>query len=609
MYTFIALLIIYVAALIAVGWHFAKKQRTMTDFWIAGREIGAGNIGMSAAASWLTAGALFLVTGMFLFIGTGSIWIFVAPNIIALAAIALFVPRIKRLPSLTQPELIELRYGPLLRAPIAIAITIVMILFAVTDFKGFGYVLSVFYGIPQIYAVLIMVVAISLYVTLGGLRAVIWTDAIQFVFLAALAILIGAAALYIPAQTTGVAVSDLFTGMDAGFWDIFALGGIVGVFIMMIAMLPGWITEQDPWQRVWAARDVKSARYGMMLGSVLIAAVFFACFLAAIGLNAMYQVPADLHGAEQLYLIFIQDTFPPVAIAVIAIGFAAAAMSCADTFATSGASCISRDIYQRFVKPDATMKEMRIVNRALIVVMLVISAAISMHVETILDAVIMATVIGTSSYFFPIMGALFWRRATTKGALAGLVIGGTTQIGLIIAEATYLGNLADISPFLIEHGVLIAVSLSAFSFIGVSLATKRPDDRNLAPFFPDVAERFVRKGAASVDRGDPLYARFRRDVEKQVSGERVHLSAVVKTKHVFDWGELILKLADTRAWIAPSGVEVAYRMSSTDMLACPRIVHGGEDQVWIFAEPPADQEDEILIEMFAARQEIRRILA
>ncbi|MCK4811559.1 MAG: sodium:solute symporter family protein, partial [Methanosarcinales archaeon] len=178
MQTFLILLILYIAILIAIGWHFAKKQRTMTDFWIAGREIGTINIGMSAAASWLTAGALFGVTGLFLSIGLGSVWIFVAPNIIALALIAVLVPRIKRLPSLTQPELIEIRYGPVLRAPIAIAITIVMILFAVADFKGFGYVLEVFYGIDPIYSAAIMVVAISLYVTLGGLRAVIWTDTV-----------------------------------------------------------------------------------------------------------------------------------------------------------------------------------------------------------------------------------------------------------------------------------------------------------------------------------------------------------------------------------------------------------------------------------------------
>jgi len=618
MYTFIILLILYIAVMAAIGWHFAKKQRSMTDFWIAGREIGAGNVGMSAAASWLTAGALFGVTGMFLTIGVGSIWIFVVPNILALAAIALLVPRIRRLPALTQPELIELRYGPLLRVPIAIAITIVMILFAVTDFKGFSYVLNVFYGIDPIYSVSIMVLAISIYVTLGGMRAVIRTDAIQFTFLALLAILIGAMALYMPTQGmgagaegvagagAGMSLSSLFAGMDPNFWNLFALGGVTGVFIMQIAMLPGWITEQDPWQRVWAARDVKSARYGMLLGAFLLAIVFGACFLAAVGLNAMYQIPADPMAVEQLYLTFIQDTFPSVAIAAIAIGFAAASMSCADTFATSGASCISRDIYQRFIKQDATMGEMRTINRVLIVAMLIISAAISMRVETVMDAVIMATVIGTASYFFPIMGALFWRRATAEGALAGLVIGGTTQIALIIAEAAYFGKFDDISPLLIEHGVLIGVSLSAISFVGVSLATPKSDDHNLAPFFSDVAERFLQR--ATVDRNDPAYTRFVDTIEERVSGERVHLSSVVKTKKTFDWSTLVSKLTDTRAWIAPTGLEVAYRLSSADMLACPRIVYGGDDQVWIFAEPGAEQADEVRAEMFAADREIHRVL-
>ena len=604
MQTFLILLILYIATLIAIGWHFAKKQRTMTDFWIAGREIGTVNIGMSAAASWLTAGALFGVTGMFLSIGIGSVWIFVAPNIIALALIAILVPRIKRLPSLTQPELIEIRYGPVLRAPIAIAITIVMILFAVADFKGFGYVLEVFYGIPPIYSAAIMVIAISLYVTLGGLRAVIWTDTVQFIFLAALAIMIGALALFTPAHGQDVSVSDLFGAMEPGFWNLFALGGIVGVFIMQIAMLPGWVTEQDPWQRVWAARDVKSARSGMLIGSVLVAVVFGACFLAAIGIHSLYEVPPDPHVAEQLYLTFILDTFAssPALIAAIAIGFAAASMSCADTFATSGASCLSRDIYQRFIKPGATMGEMRTINRILIVAMVIVSAAISMRVDTILSAVIMATVIGTASYFLPIMGALFWRRATAQGALAGLVLGGGTQIALIIAEATYFGKLDNISPFLIEHGVLIGVLVSAVTFVGVSLATPKPDDRRLAPFFADVAERFLRK--ASVDRNDPAYKRFNSGIKEYVAGERVHLSAVIGTKSGFDWGRLVVKLTDTGAWIAPSGVEVAYRLSSTDMLACPRIVHGGADQVWLFAEPGADQADDIRAEMFAAYREV-----
>jgi hypothetical protein len=79
---------------------------------------------------------------------------------------------------------------------------------------------------------------------------------------------------------------------------------------------------------------------------------------------------------------------------------------------------------------------------------------------------------------------------------------------------------------------------------------------------------------------------------------------VIGTKSGFNWGKLVVKLTDTGAWIAPSGVEVAYRLSSTDMLACPRIVHGGEDQVWLFAEPGVDQADDTRTEMFAAYREV-----
>jgi len=186
------------------------------------------------------------------------------------------------------------------------------------------------------------------------------------------------------------------------------------------------------------------------------------------------------------------------------------------------------------------------------------------------------------------------------------VIGGTTQIALIVSEAAYFGKFDDISPLLIEHGVLIGVSLSAISFVGVSLATPKSDDHNLAPFFSDVAERFLQR--ATVDRNDPAYTRFEDTIEERVSGERVHLSSVVTTRETFDWKELVLKLADTQAWIAPTGLEVAYRLSSVDMLACPRIVHGGDDQVWIFAEPGAEQVDEVRAEMFAADREIRRVL-
>ena len=99
-----------------------------------------------------------------------------------------------------------------------------------------------------------------------------------------------------------------------------------------------------------------------------------------------------------------------------------------------------------------------------------------------MDAVIIATVIGTTSYFFPLIGGIFWKRATKEGALAALVIGGGTQIALISYELFWLGQpLESVCPYLTEHGVLVGLILSAIFFVGISLITPPPERIRLAP--------------------------------------------------------------------------------------------------------------------------------
>lgn len=126
---FLVMLAVYIAGLVAIGWYFNNRQKSVTDFWLAGRRIGPSALGFSAAASWLTAGGILAVVGYYMLQGMGSIWGFVAPNILALLFLAVLVKKIKNLPAITQPELLEQRYGSIVRWPIALIITVVMILF------------------------------------------------------------------------------------------------------------------------------------------------------------------------------------------------------------------------------------------------------------------------------------------------------------------------------------------------------------------------------------------------------------------------------------------------------------------------------------------------
>ncbi|AKB26484.1 sodium-solute symporter, putative [Methanosarcina sp. MTP4] len=622
-----ALLTVYLAGLVSIGWYFNKKQKSVTDFWLAGRRIGPTGVGFSAAASWITAGGILAVIGFYMLLGMGSIWGFVAPNIIALLLIALLVGKIKNLPAITQPELLEQRYGSSIRMPIALVIAVVMILFAVADVQGLAMVLQIFYGLDKIYAVALIAVVVSIYVTLGGLSAVVWTDVIQFTILAIFTIAMAFAAVGTVADgglgTTAISNSELLGNVPDGWWNPFSIG-LPLVLIYILAIIPGWISEQDPWQKVWAARDEKSARTGMILGAFMILVVFGSCAVIAIALNAIYPeiaamgFPAGMALAEPALLTFINERFAasPLLITLSAIGLTAAAMSNADTFATSGGSNLSRDIYQRYIKPDATMKEMLVVNRISVLIIVLGACAGTFYIQGIIEAIHIATFIASASYFFPLMGGLYWKRATRQGALVSMVVGGVSQIGLVLLDytmeappmaATYLEG---IHPALMSHGVILGMSLSAVAFFGVSLMTKPSSRVNLAPFFEEEAQSLARYEAREINEMDPVYSSFLGNVEEKVTGERSHLQLNLRVSDTLSWHELVEKLKSVSpAWVTPTGQDSVYRLTHGDMLSCVTVTRGsGDRDIWLKAEPRLETVGRQKKELFTAYEELKNVM-
>ena len=615
-YLFLIFLVLFIAMLVGISLLTSRRQKSVTDFWLAGRDLGAGIIGLSTAASWINASALLLATGMFLLIGIGSIWLWVFPNIAALIIIAAISGRIKNIPALTQPELMEIRYDPLIRAPVALAVTVMMVLFSASDFIGFKLVLGSFYGIEPFYAILIMAASVAFYVSVGGFRAVVWADLPKYALLAMLAVFVAAMALWLPIQK-GLSITATAAALGPEWWNPLVMGGVLGALVFQLALLPGWVAEQDPWQKIWSARDEKSAKRGLILGAGLMALIYLCCFLTAIGLRALYPMPTSEVEAEMLYPTFISDNVSPLVLALLTIGFLAACMSCTSTFATSGASCISRDLIQRHIKPGATMKEMLTINRVLVVIIIATSALIALKMDSILEAVIIATVIGTTSYFFPIIGGLYWKRATKWGALAALMIGGGTQILLISYEIFWLHQSLDtISPFLTEHGVLVGLSLSAVFFIGVSLATPPTERIRLAPFFSDVAKDVFQGQSLEVDKNSHLYREVMGSITQKISGDRAHLNLSIDlqpvhadSEHVpieLEWDEYVEHLkASHSAWYTPTGSHIVYRLSQADMLASIRMVRGDVFQIWLSAEPRLAHVDRQIDELFLSYEEIR----
>ena len=597
---FLLFLTLYIGILIATGLYFSKRQKTLTDFWLAGKEAGGLSIGFSAAASWLTAGALLAVIGFFLLLGMGSIWGFVAPNILALLIIGLLVKKIKKLPAITQPELLELRYGSFLRLPVALIITVVMILFAVADIKGFAMVLQIFYGVSPIHAALIVGLAVAVYVTLGGLSAVIATDVIQFLCLGFFILIMAFTVLSGATDVSALPAVELFTAMPDSWWNPLSIG-MPMVLIFVLAIVPGWMSEQDPWQRVWAAKDERSGRNGMFFGALLVALVFGGCVVIAVGLNTIYPeiaamgFPMGMAKAEPALLNFIMESgFSDMAVALCAVALATAAMSCTDTFAASGASCIARDIYQRYLHPDATMKEMQFVNRISVLIIVMMATLGSFFINSIIDAIHIATFIASASYFFVLMGGLYWRRATSAGAAASLCAGFGLQVGLILIDLTRTAPeappyLESIHPFLMGHGVIVAMTVSGFIFITVSLVTKPSQQIRLVPFFTDEALAFAASKKNSLYPASPQRLGVMDRITIRRSGTIVRLHYAAEFSSEVDWQHLGAELSifgDN--WVRMAGAESIQRFGCGEFgefFSCVTVTRGDSRSIlWFEAE-------------------------
>jgi len=617
---FLFLFAAYICVLIGTGYYFNRKQTTVRDFLLAGKSAGTFSIGFSAAASWLTAGAMLAVIGFFILLGMGSVWGFVAPNILALLIIALFVKKIRSIPAMTQPELLEIRYGSFIRTPVALIIIVVMILFAVSDIKGFALVLQTFYGISSLQAALIVGLSVAVYVTLGGLSAVIASDTVQFLCLSFFVLVFSVLVLGSGAETSSQELSSMVSAAGAEWWNPLSIG-LPMVLIFTIAIIPGWITEQDPWQKVWAARDSRSARNGMLFGSLLVALVFGGCAFIALGLRNIYPdiaaagFPMGMAKAEPALLNFIvSQNYSNIVVALCAVALAAAAMSCADTFAASGASCVARDIYQRLFHPGASMSEMMLVNRLSVLVIIASATVGSFLIDSIIDAIHIATFIASASYFFALMGGMYWKRGTAAGAAASMCIGFVSQCAFVAFDLfnTPPGAppaLEAVHPILMGHGVIVAMAASGLTYIGVSLVTAPSPTFRLAPFFADEGRKLV--ASAPLNDGPEPAVLKQMTISERVEKDQVYLRAQINLPEDLVWQNVVERIPGHFAhWIVFSGQDSIRRCSKTDIQSCVSFSCGETVQRgYLEIEGKSSATDELKREMAQAYGEIMQSAA
>ena len=622
----IILFFAYLALLIGIGIRQSKKVNDMESYWMASRGLTSWRIAFCLAASWFGLSSFTGQAGWLYYEGMGSLLYLAIPNFAAIAIMAIvFAKRIRTIPVISQAEMLEMRYDTSIRPPLAIILLIAFGGYGAMEFIAMSYVFETFFGWPGWVGGVLIIVATMLYVNIGGMNTVVITEVIQYCLLACVGIIVaigginaakamidGGLADGIAAGTSVYSVPHI-PGSDVNWYNPLGFG-LGTTLILLLAYLPAWSTEQSPWQRMWMAKDTATAYKGALLGAALNCIVYVTTVLMAIAAFVIIGAPeaqaADFNSELVVYLL-MQKVIPQWLWPIILVGFMAAAMSNVSNFATSSASNLSKDIYQRFIRPNASQKEMLTVSRVCIIITLAWAAVVGYIMPSILDAVSTAASLATCGYFVPIVGALYWRRGNAKGAVWSFILGGGSFLLMWILEMTG----AWVAPI---DKVIIGLVISFAAYIIGSLATKEPTPNQLVAFFKEDAEKYIADWKAQGFPTEPTaesVALVNDGFICEEQGERRNARLVYKVPGVDfsndeDWKAFVDKLLENKSWCWMAGYDIIYKIVSTDMLENVRLARGYEKDDFILYCEPLDYEVEESKEMIAvAVDDINRVLA
>jgi SSS family solute:Na+ symporter len=462
-----------------VGLASAKQsQGTSEDFFVQGRAMGSVAVFFTVAATWWSA---------FAFLGSNATFYTSGPvYMTALAWNLLFGfmyywvgKRVwflgKRFNYLTPSDLMGDFYNSeALRILVAVVTLVFTVPYLQIQLTGGAYLIEVASGgvIPFWIAALLFYFIIIVYVWVGGIRAIAWTDVIYGALLFFGMMFAG---YYISGHVGGpIAMFDQLRETSPSHLTMPGPNGDVGygmwVSLFVVVSIGAFMGPQI-WLRMYS---VKSARLFNLMPFLLGIAAFAYFGSVLTGYTGVLLEPG-LENADQILPIMLMDYAPYLLGSLIMAAGAAAAMSTANSQIHAVSTVVTMDIYQRYVSPHASQARIISIGRLSLVGFSMAAYILALTVPGLLVTIGIAALAGTAQLIIPTLGAITWRRAHPVAAFWGLT-GGI----LCVLVLTYG---ASVSNPLGLHAGIWGLLLNSLIFISFSLLLKRRDH--------NVVERFV----------------------------------------------------------------------------------------------------------------------
>src|SRR5580704_2123457 len=492
----IAIIAVYFVVIFAIGFYFARKERTSTDYFLASRDVGWFAIGASLFVSNISTEHFIGLAGSGASSGlaVGSFeWL---ACLILLVLGWVFVPFYLRSNVFTMPEFLERRFSRSCAVYLA-GISILAYVFTKISVHLYAaaIVLERVVGWSPLTAAVILVVATGIYTIAGGLAAVIYTDLVQTLILLAGAIaltIIGLDKVGGFAGLRAAVPADYFhmikpaSDPDYPWTGIFFGAPILGIWY--------WCTDQVIVQRVLSARDEGHAKAGTIFAGFLKVLPVFLLVIPGLIAYALYPqmfttVNGHVTNGDIAYPMMVVNLLPAGLVGLMIAALLAALMGAMSSVFNSASTMVTLDFYKKF-RPAASESQLVTFGRIATGIMVVLGLLLVPFIH-LLSAQLWIYLQSVQAYISPPIAACFifgilWPRLNGQGAITsllfGFVLGATRFIYEVLDKSHHYQSpavrwLVDMN--FLHYAIVMFVACTAV-LIGVSYMFPAPPRKQLA---------------------------------------------------------------------------------------------------------------------------------
>ncbi|MBD8004533.1 sodium:solute symporter family protein [Bacillus norwichensis] len=476
-------LLVYFGVLLFVSVR-KNKNETKEDFFLAGRKFPHWALAMTFVASWFGGTSALVSVDQSFEQGISAWWIIGSPSIAASIVLYFLAKAIRNVGSLSQTEIIENRYNRTAGLIVSVIVIWYMITFASSQMVALGKFFSSMFGTTYLTAIILGVSIVAVYSSIGGFRAVVLTDIIQFGLLAIGLVITAVVAVKHSGGWENIQSAAAVKGQD-DYFNFFA--NFRNNFFYLLSFGLAWIISADAWQRLAATKDESEARKMPLGGIAFFIPLYFLVAIIGVASGAIFN---ELPEGGIVAAITTQY-LNPVLGSIVFLGVAAAIMSTMSTAINTGSLYVT-DFFNRYVSPNASNKTVVRVGIASTMAISLIGAFISLRIPDALWVLWMSSDILASGVLVPLILAFIWKRGTAAGAIASLVMGSSFVLYNFMVDMGV--KLPTFWPESAER-ILYGLSLSLLSYIIVSYFTK-PEYEKVAGFLKSTRSTTITSDSA-----------------------------------------------------------------------------------------------------------------